>query len=906
MENYHTFSVKEVIKKLKTNQEKGLSDKEVKIRQEKFGKNNLPKEKPLSNLYIFLEQLRSPLIYILIIAGLVTLILREYTDSIIIFIAVLLNTIVGYVQENKASNSLRELKKVLSLKSVVLRNGYRKEISADDLAPGDIILLKSGDKVPADGRLIDSYNLKINESALTGEWMPAKKTTKVLSKDTSMADRDNMVYMGTIVESGQGKAVISSIGLQTEIGKVAAIVKETKEEKTPYQKKLSRFSKIVGIVIGIICVLIFIEGMMTLTHLGLQDRFEEMFTTAVAVAVAAIPEGLPVVMTVVLALGMERILRKKGLVRKLVSAETLGSTSVICSDKTGTLTQGKMRVNEILSAEEILQNKKDIRNNLFLLKIGILCSEAFIENPEEPLKKWVVRGMPTEKAIVLAGIQASLTKKELEKKESEISVISFNTEYKYSASLYKLLVNNADADNSREYIFYIKGAPEVILKKSKYFKLGKEEKEIHDQDLKNLNQKCKELTSKGYRVLALAYKKIDSLQARNCRDIAELSNDIVFAGFIALKDPIRKEVKKTIQICRKAGIKPIIVTGDHKLTAKAVAMEIGFHIEDKNIIEGKDLEKMPEREFEKRIRDIQVYARVEPKQKLKIVNAWQKKGEVVAMTGDGVNDSPALKSADIGIALGSGTEVAKETSDLVLLTDNFSIIVAAIEEGRSILDNIRKVITYLLSDSFSEIILVGVSIAAGLPLPITALQILWINLVEDGLPNIALAFEPKEKDLMKQKPQSRDIPLLTREMKAIIFIIGLITDLILLALFIFLWKQTNDIHYTRTMIFACLTIDSLFYVFSCKSLRRNIWHTNPFSNKFLIGACAFGVLMLLVAIYMPFFQNLFSTVSLGFNDWLIIVILGLTELILIEMTKWYFIVRRQTGVQKVTSEIKQK
>ncbi|MFQ6049801.1 MAG: cation-translocating P-type ATPase, partial [Candidatus Paceibacterales bacterium] len=361
-----------------------------------------------------------------------------------------------------------------------------------------------------------------------------------------------------------------------------------------------------------------------------------------------------------------------------------------------------------------------------------------------------------------------------------------------------------------------------------------------------------------------------------------------------LKDPIREEVKEAMKICRRAGIRPIIVTGDHKLTAKAVAEELGFKVKRENILEGKDLNELSDKDFEKILDKIQLYTRVEPKHKMRIIKAWQERGEVVAMTGDGINDAPALKKADIGVALGSGTEVAKETSDLILLNDSFSIIVAAVEEGRAILDNIRKVITYLLSDSFTEVILIGVSILVGAPLPITATQILWVNLIEDGLPDIALAFEPKEKDLMEMKPVGHKVPLLTREMKAIIFIIGLITDLILLGLFFWFFNKNYDIAYIRTMIFACLSIDSLFYVFSCKSLRRNLWHINPFSNKILVGAVIIGIVMLLLAIYLPLFQILLKTISLNFQDWSIIIGLGLSEIILIEATKWYFIVRHQT------------
>jgi len=852
--SWHNLTWKEVTKLLYSDPEKGLSEKEVKFRQRKSGKNLLPEEEPLSRLRIFLEQFRSPLIYILVIAGIITLILRDYSDAIVIFGAVFLNTIVGFFQENKASQALRELKKVVKHTAEVLREGNLKIVDSEELVPGDIIILNPGDKVPADGRIIECHDLKINEMALTGEWLSAKKLSEVLAKEKPLADRDNMVYMGCVVEDGTGKVIVSETGVQTEIGKVAKMIKETREEKTPYQKKLANFSRIIGLIISFICFFIFVLGMAT------GKEFVEMFTTAVAVAVAAIPEGLPVAMTVILALGMQRILRKKGLVRKLASAETLGSTSVICSDKTATLTEGKMKVGEVIG------------DKFLALKAATLTSAAFIENPTEPKEKWIFRGRPTDRALLEAGIEVGIDrKKEFEKKK--IAEIPFNPINKFAATLYK--------ENGKNFL-YVCGAPEKILDLSS---LKKEDKE-------NLEKKLEELAQKGLRVVAAAYRKVIETGSLS---IEELCKDLTFVGFITLKDPVRKEVKEAMKVCRQAGMSPIIITGDHKLTAKAVAEELGFKVKEGNIMEGRELDQLSDEEFLKKVKDIQIYARVEPKHKMRIIEAWQGKGKVVAMTGDGINDAPALKKADIGVALGSGTEVAKETSDLILLNDSFSIIVAAVEEGRAIIDNIRKVITYLLSDSFTEIILIGVSLLLGWPLPVLAAQILWVNLIEDGPLGLCLAFEPKAKDLMKQKPRGHDIPLLTREMKALIFIIGLVTDILLLGLLFWLIKYSGyEISHIRSIIFAGLTVDSIFYVFSCKSLRKNLWQINPFSNKFLVFAWIFGVIMLISALYLSPLQTLLKTVPLNLFDWQLILGLGLINIILIEATKWYFIARHQT------------
>jgi len=855
---WHNLEREEVVKILRTNIKKGLSEKEVEFHQKEFGKNLLPEKKSLSQLRLFLEQLRSPLIYILIIAGIVTLVLKEFTDAIVIFGAVFLNTIIGFIQENKSSQTLRELKKVVKHTAEVLRRGNLKIIDSTELVPGDIIILNPGDKVPADGRILDSHNLKINEMALTGEWLAAKKSPEILSKEIPLADRDNMVYMGTVIEDGNGKAVVTETGIKTEIGKVAEMIRETKEEKTPYQKRLTNLSKIVGIVISLICFGIFIEGILT----GIE--FVEMFTTAVAVAVAAIPEGLPVAMTVILSLGMQRILKKKGLVRKLISAETLGSTSIIFSDKTATLTEGKMKVSDVLSSSKKLA-----------LKIAVLCVEAFIENPKEEKEKLILRGRPTDKALLFAGFELGILREEIEKKEKRIDELLFDPVNKYSASLYET--------SKKGSILYVLGSPENILEKSV----------LSSYKIKKLKSQYESLSAKGLRIVSVACRKYKS---RNMKyeKLEDLCNHLTFVGFITLKDPIRKEAKEALKVCRQAGMKPIIITGDHRLTTKAVAEELGFRLKKENILEGKDLDNLSDKDFEKILDKIQIYARVEPKHKLRIIEAWQRKGEVVAMTGDGINDAPALKRADIGIALGSGTEVAKETSDLILLNDSFSIIVAAIEEGRAILDNIRKVITYLLSGSFTEIILIGTSLFLGWPLPVIAVQILWVNLIEDGPIGLSLAFEPKEKDLMRQKPQGLNIHLLTQEMKALIFIIGIVTDLILLGLFFWLIKYSGyEIPHIRSIIFAGLTIDSIFYIFSCKSLRRNLWHINPFSNKFLVFAWIFSVIMLLAALYFPPLQTLLKTVPLNLFDWQLILGLGLLNIILIEATKWYFIAKKK-------------
>ena len=877
---WHNLSPEEIAKLLGSDLKKGLSQEAVRTVQSKYGRNRLPSERHLSNLRVFLDQSRNPLIYILLLAGITTLILKEYADSIVIFGAVFLNTIVGYLQENKASRALQALKRVVKHEARVLREGTLHIVDYSEVVPGDVFLLAPGDKIPADARIIESHNLKINEMALTGEWLPAKKKKENISRDVPLADRDDMVYMGTVVEDGKGKAICTGIGLSTELGKVAKMVRETEEGKTPLQKKLSHFSKFIGLIIGIIVIFIFVEGVIT------GNSFLEMFVTSIAVAVAAIPEGLPVALTVILALGMQRILSRKGLVRKLLAAETLGGTSIIATDKTCTLTEGRMAVAEIFSVDD--KKSSQVDENKFhlpprpiksssvkeILKIALICSEAFVENPRELKERWILRGRPTDKALLTAGYEWGLKREEVMEKEEEVDEIVFDSIRKYAAALHKI--------GKQKFNLYVLGAPEKLLSFSK----------MDGQKAKMVEKELERLAGKGYRIVAAAQKSLSKYDVSTQKLEKEIK-DLNFLGLIALHDPLRKDAKEAIREVIRAGIKPVIVTGDHRLTVKTIAEELGFKIGEDNIMEGKDLDLLSDKELDAKLDKIRIFARVEPKHKIRIVEIWQKRGEVVAMTGDGINDAPALKRADIGVALGSGTEVAKETSDLILLDDNFNIIVAAVEEGRAILDNIRKVIVYLLTSSFSEVILIGGSLMAGFPLPLLPAQILWVNLVEDGLPDIALAFEPKEKDLMEQKPKRRDFPLLNREMKVIIFVIGIFTDLLLLGLFFWLLKGDNSLEYIRTVMFVALAVDSLLYVLSCKSLRKNLWQINIFSNKFLIWSILGGILMLLIAVYLPPLQSLLKTVPLSFSDWLLVFGLSIFELILIEAVKWYFIMKKQ-------------
>ena len=861
---WHNLDLEQVSRLLHSDPKKGLSEQEAKRRQRIFGKNRLPKRKSGSKFKLFLEQFKSPLVYILVIVGIVVLILEKYPNNLIesgfVFIVILINSLFGFLEENKTSNVLEKLKKILKQKAVVEREGAKREILREEIVPGDIIVLRPGDKVPADGRLVEAENLRVAEAFLTGEWLPAQKKVETLEKETSLLDRDNMVYSGSLIESGKGKAIVVAIGKNTEIGKISTLVSETKEERTPLQKKLSHFSRLIGTVIVSICFGIFLLGI-------IQGRNPKgMFETAAAISVGGIPEALPIVITLVLSIGMERLLKRKGLVRRLSSVETLGSTSVICCDKTKTLTQGKMKLLKVVSGNENLA-----------LRIAVLCNEAFVENPAEKLEKWKVRGSPTDAALVKAAAKKGILKPELEKESVEISAAPFDSVHKYELSLRREKGKN---------ILYISGAPERILERSK--------------NKKGWEKKLKELTENGMRVIGVGYKTIFNYQFSIFNNklnfnLDSLARDFTFVGLLALSDPVRPGVKEAIGLCKDSGLKPIVVTGDSRLTAISIARQIGLEVREGDVIEGRELDKISDKELERISPKIKIYARTDPKDKLRIVKAWQKRGEVVAMTGDGVNDAPALRKADIGIGLGSGTEVAKEASDLILLTDGFNIIVRAIEQGRIILDNIRKSISYVLADSFTSVILVGFSVILGWPLPILWVQILWNNIIEDTLPVISYAFEPAEKGVMKRKPESPKSPLLTKEMRVLIFGTGLIDEFLSLILFWVLWKLIGlDLSYVRTMVFGAICLDTAFVIFCYKNLRKNIWRINFFNNKFLLISSALVFVIFALSIYLPPFQVLLHTVPLGIGSWLTLLGIGIVSMFLIESTKWYFISRHET------------
>ena len=858
---WHSQSVKDVLQAFSSSQ-KGLSIHEVKERLEESGMNELPRKPPRSAVIIFFQQFTSPFMLILIFAAIVSAFLGEIFDIVVISLAVLLNVVFGFFQEFKADRSLHALQKYLPLKVNVRRDNEIHEIDAKDIVEGDILLIAAGDKITADGRIISAQACEIDEAALTGESTAVKKTVEAVEVGSAVADQKDMVFAGTIVVGGHAEIVVTATGMHTQIGKISKLVSEVEEEKTPLQAQLGRLANILGVAVLFLAAIVFVVGLLT----GFPAS--EMFYLAVAIAVSAVPEGLVVALTVILAIGMQRILKKKALVRRLVAAETLGSVSIICMDKTGTITTGQMEVDEIRIGEHAVAiDGEDDR--LLEISRALLQTNAAIVEVDDETGEAILKGSPTE--IALRRYAERFESKLDLSKEKKIAELPFDSKRKYAASSF---------EGKDGHVLYAVGAPENLLERA----------DLTDKDYKAMLATFEAMTADGLRVLLVARATHMELH-HELKD--GLVQDLEVLGFIGLKDPIRKEANATIAKAKSAGLRPIMITGDHQQTARNIALEAGIDVEKGAVITGKELDEMSDDELSKQVDTIHVYARVAPQHKLRIIRAWQQRGMSVAMTGDGVNDAPALKAADIGIALGSGTAVAKETADMVLLDNNFKTIVDAIREGRTIFDNIRKMIVYFLSSSFSEIILILGALVLSLPLPILPAQILWINLIADGLPSIALTFEKGEQGVMSEPPRSKKEPILNSEMKVLIFLIGILTDVLLFGAFFYLLSNDVVIEEIRSFIFIALGINSLVYIFSVRKFRSSIFASSPFENKYLVGAVFIGFAMLFLPFLIPKLSELFKLTPISTLEGAILLGLAIIQLLIVEAVKEIYNVKRR-------------
>lgn len=861
--NFYQMPFQKVEKILQTNINKGLSQEHAILRLKKFGPNTLPKKKPPLAIIILIKQFINPLMFILLIAGGASILLKEFNDAIVITIAALVNVIVGFIQEYKAEKAVTALLAYEATFCNVRRNGKIFSLNAKELVPGDIILLSAGNKIPADIRLTHVIDFTVEEAILTGESKPVKKKAEQIEKTVVIANQTNIAFSGTYALSGKAEGIVIATGKNSQLGKIAQLVTQTKEELTPLQNKIKNLSWILGAIMLAIITLVAFLGIIK----GIS--LHENLIIGIALAVAAIPEGLLIAITATLAIGMQRMLKRNALVRHLIAAETLGSVSVICTDKTGTLTGGHMSVVQITTKTENFDFIKQIHSSK---KIPQDLKNVFIKtilnnDAQLPDGGKTITGNPTEIAILKTAQKLKIDIQNIRNKYKRIAEIPFSSDIKYMAT-----INSIEGTNK----LIVKGAPEKVFDFCK-----------QDDNLGKFKKAASQMAKSGLRILAVAEKTVGA------EEIKESLNNLDCIGLIGIKDPLRPESYQTINELKNAGIRVILITGDHKDTAINIAKEAGIEVKEKGFLTGKQLDEITNEELQEKIEDINVFARVEPKHKIRIINALKKTKNSVAMIGDGVNDAPALKAANIGVALGSGSDVAHEVSDMVLLDNNLSTIDAAVKEGRTIFDNIRKIIVYLMSDSFSEIILIGAAILFNLPLPISAIQIFWINLVTDGLPDLALTLEPSEKEVMQEKPRPKNESILNTEMKVLIFIIGIITDIGLFVFFIILLKMNFDLIHIRTIIFTALAIDSLFYVFSVKSFRRSIFKINLFSNKWLCLAVLGGLLIQISALFLPPLQKLFNVVPLKLFDWVIILTMGVVKLIAIEITKEWFIVKQK-------------
>ena len=876
-DEYYRLPPHNVSEALKTDIYSGLDEKEVQKRFAESGPNELKASARVSPWVLFFSQFKNILIQILLVATLLSAFLGHAVESIAIAVIVLFAVMLSFIQEYRAERAIEALRRMAAPTSNVVRNGKEKKIPARELVSGDVILLKAGDKIPADARVVQSFNLQVEEAALTGESVPVeKKINALVAGEISLGDRNNMVYSGTVVSYGRGRAVVTATGMNTEFGKITGMLQEVEIAKTPLQKNLDQvgknLAKAAGVIVAIIVVLGFSRG----------QPFLEMIIFGIALAVAVVPEALPAVVTISLAIGVQRMVKRHALIRRLPIVETLGCTTIICSDKTGTLTKDEMTIRKIFVSGYVydvdgsgydptgsfsLKGKQiqPSQNIIALLRAAILASDAYLIKEDG---RWEIKGDPTEGALIVAAAKAGLDKASLEKESPRINEIPFTSESKRMTTLC------AQGD---EHVSYSKGADEVIINRCVlYQKEGKIERLDGSLRSEFLNASA-QMAKEALRVLAIAYKP-------NTR-IEEAEKDMIFLGLVGMIDPPRPEAKVAVQNCRDSGIKPVMITGDHPLTAQAIARELGI-LQGGRVVTGIELDKISEADLERDIEGIDVYARVSPAHKLRVITAFQKRGHVVAMTGDGVNDAPALKKADVGIAMGiTGTDVTKEVAAMTLTDDNFASIVAAVEEGRHIFGNIKKYLMYLISSNIGEIGLMAGASLFGMPIPLTAVQILYVNLATDGLPALALAVDPPELDLMRRKPRHQRSGIFTRPVIMLMLVGGAWSTLVNIGIFSWALKSGMVLKEAMTMTFVSLVLIQFFKAYSYRSDRLSVMQ-KPFANKWLNTAVLWELILLVLIVYLPFMHKPFGTFSLPLFDWIIVLSLSITIVPVLEIVKW--------------------
>lgn len=859
----------EISTELNVNADTGLDDEEASLRLEKYGRNLLKQEERKSLLTMFLSQFKNFMVIVLILASAVSAALGEVSDTVIIIFVVLLNAVLGVVQEDRAERSLAALKKLSSPTSKVIRGGKRLQIPSDELVPGDVILLEAGDFVPADGVLFESASLKVEESALTGESVPVEKNLEVPEgEDVPLGDRKNCVFTSSLVTNGRGKAVVTGTGMNTEIGRIAEMLESQIEDRTPLQKKLDELGRMLGIGALVICGAIFLIGY--LQGIPMLD----IFMTAVSLAVAAIPEGLPAIVTIVLSIGVQKMISKNTIIRNLPAVETLGTASVICSDKTGTLTQNKMTVTKIYTYGE-LEDIEDIdisrSDKELAIKIGLLCNDSIIETVDGEDSGM---GDPTEVALVFAAKQHGVDKGEAEAKSRRVAEIPFDSNRKLMTTVH---------EHEENYRVFTKGALDELLERCSRIQVGDEVKELTDDMKAEIRRVNDKMSKSALRVLALAYKPEEEVPGEMTSDKVE--RDLIFVGLKGMIDPPREEAREAVSKCKSAGIRPVMITGDHKVTASAIAKELGILEAGGEAVEGKEIEEMSEEDLAENVERYSVYARVSPEHKVRIVDAWQSRGKVVAMTGDGVNDAPALKSADIGCAMGiTGTDVSKQASDMILTDDNFATIVEAVEEGRHIYDNIKKSIHFLISCNIGEIIALFVAIVLDMPLPLLPIHILWVNLVTDSLPALALGMDSSEPDIMKRNPRDPKKSIFADGLWLAIGVQGAIIGIVTLVAFNLGHRVSHELG--RTMAFATLALAQIVHTLNVRSRDKSIFAMGLLSNRYLVAANMLSIFLVAVIIVVPLLRDAFKLTALDAAQALYVAGLSILPLVAVEIFKF--------------------
>ena len=864
------LSEKETEVQFNTNLEIGLTKEKVEEAKLKYGDNAIEEGNRKSFASLLVEQFKNFLIIVLMVAAIISGMLGEVSDAILILIIVVVNAIIGAIQENKAEDAMEALKKLTIPESKVIRNNEQKIIPSIELVPGDLVLLDAGDYVPADGRLIEVANLQIQEAALTGESVPVEKALiQIDQEDTPLGDRRNSVYQGGLVTYGRGRFIVTETGMKTEIGKIASMLQNTKKQLTPLQRSLDELGKILAIGALIACAVVFGVGLIR----GGDPLL--LFMTAVSLAVAAIPEGLPAIVTVVLAMGTQRLIAKHAIIRKLPAVETLGCASVICSDKTGTLTQNKMTIKKVYTINGI-DDADQIKNNGFtetesyLVRIGQLCNDSTINNKGDEV---IEIGDPTEVAMIAYANKLGFSKEETLAQTPRIGEIPFDSERKLMTTVHKV----EDAFES-----YTKGAPDVLLKRCKFYMDGNEIKPLDDQAIDKINQANNLLSDDAYRVLGFGFQKYASNPEI---EMETLENNLIFVGLMGMIDPPREEVKPSILECRTAGIHTVMITGDHKNTAVAIAKNLGIFQENSIALTGQELDKLSDEELNEQIKNIAVFARVSPENKVRIVEAWQSQGAVVSMTGDGVNDAPALKKANIGCAMGiTGTDVSKQAADIILTDDNFSTIVSAVKEGRNIYENIKKAVHFLLSCNIAEILILFIATLIGWPQPLLPVHILWINLVTDSLPALALGVEKNDDDIMENTPRHPKESIFAKGLGFRIIFQGVILSILTLGIFYYGYTH-YDVDVARTMTFMVLGLSQLTHVLNVRSENNSVFSSKFFTNKYLWGAIAISMLLQLAVILIPAAHGIFGITHLTATQWVITIGVSVMPLVIVEITK---------------------